>query len=49
MPLPSLSRPTVIATRLAFARRGVEGISQPQKRKKSAPVLTPALQQKILD
>jgi len=27
----------------------VEGISQPQKRKKSAPVLTPALQQKILD
>ena len=47
--LTGLSRPTVIATRLAFARRGVEGISQPQKRKKSAPVLTPALQQKILN
>jgi len=44
-----LSRPTVIAIRLAFARQGVEGISQPSKRKKKSPTLTPELQQKILD
>jgi len=44
-----LSRPTVIATRLAFARKGVEGISLPSKRKKKSPILTPELQQKILD
>src|SRR5216684_2329816 len=43
------SRPTVIATRVAFAQGGVEGISQPHKRKKSSPILTPELQQKILD
>src|SRR5436305_2307137 len=44
-----LSRPTVNATRLAFARKGVEGISLPSKRKKKSPILTPELQQKILD
>ena len=44
-----LSRPTVIATRQAFAQGGVEGISQPHKRKKSSPILTPELQQKIVD
>ena len=44
-----LSRPTVIATRAAFARGGVETIRQKQKRKRSRRVLTPALEQKILD
>jgi transposase len=44
-----LSRPTVIAVRRAFTRAGVEGIRRPQKRKKPSPILTPELQQKILD
>lgn len=44
-----LSRPTVIATRAAFARGGVEAIRQRQKRKRSRRVLTPELEQKILD
>ena len=44
-----LSRPTVIATRTAFARGGVEAIRQRQKRKRSRRVLTPELQRKILD
>src|SRR5258708_24561000 len=44
-----LSRPTVIAARQAFARAGIEGIRRPQKRKKPSPILTPELQQKILD
>src|SRR5436309_13122577 len=44
-----LSRPTVIATRLAFARKGVEGISLPSKRKKKSPILTPERPLKILD
>jgi transposase len=44
-----LSRPTVIATRAAFARGGVEAIRQRQKRKRSRRVLTPELEQRILD
>jgi transposase len=44
-----LSRPTVIATRAAFAQGGVEAIGQRQKRKRSRRVLTPELEQKILD
>jgi transposase len=44
-----LSRPTVIATRAAFARGGVEAIGQKPKRKRSRRVLTPQLEQKILD
>jgi transposase len=44
-----LSRPTVIAARAAFARAGIEGIRRPQKRKKTSPILTPDLQQKIVD
>ena len=44
-----VSRPTVIALRRAFARAGVESIQRPQKRKKPSPILTPELQQKILD
>jgi transposase len=44
-----LSRPTVIATRAAFAGGGVEAIRRRQKRKRSRRVLTPELEQKILD
>ena len=44
-----LSRPTVIAARTAFGRGGVEALRQRQKRKRSRRVLTPELQQKILD
>jgi transposase len=44
-----LSRPTVIATRAAFARDGVEAIRRRQTRKRSRRVLTPELEQKILD
>src|SRR5256886_4641010 len=43
-----VSRPTVIATRAAFARGGVEAIRQKQKRKRSRRVLTPAFEPKIL-
>ena len=43
------SRPTVIATRAAFARGGVEAIRRGQKRQRSRRVLTPELEQKILD
>jgi transposase len=42
-----LSRPTVIATRAAFGRGGLDALRQ--KRKRSKRVLTPELQQKILD
>src|SRR5260370_10754913 len=38
-----VSRPTVIATRAAFARGGVEAIRQKQKRKRSRRGLTPPL------
>ena len=44
-----LSRPTVIATRASFGRGGVEAIRQRQKRKRSRRVLTPELEQRILD
>lgn len=44
-----LSRPTVLATRAAFCRGGLEAVRQPQKRKRSRRVLTPELEQKILD
>jgi transposase len=44
-----LSRPTVIATRVAFGRGGLEGLRKRQTRKRSRRVLTPELQQKILD
>ena len=44
-----LSRPTVIATRAAFARGGVETLQQRQKRKRSRRVLTPELEQRVLD
>jgi transposase len=44
-----LSRPTVVATRAAFALQGVDALRQRQKRKRSRRVLTPELEQKILD
>jgi transposase len=44
-----MSRPTVIATRAAFAQGGVEAIGRKQKRMRSRRVLTPVLEQKILD
>jgi transposase len=44
-----LSRPTVIATRAAFVRGGVEALGQRQRRKRSRRVLTPELEQRILD
>jgi hypothetical protein len=44
-----LSRPTILAIRAAFARRGVEGVCESQKRKRSRRVLTPELEQRILD
>jgi len=44
-----LSRPTVIAARVAFAKRGVEGLTAKQKRNRSRRVLTAELEQKILD
>jgi len=44
-----LSRPTVLATRAAFAKRGIAGICEPQRRKRSSRVLTPELEQCILD
>jgi transposase len=43
------SRPTVLATRAAFAKRGIEGIREAPKRKRSRRVLTAELEQKILD
>jgi transposase len=44
-----LSRPTVTAAREAFLGAGIEGIRRPQKRKTTSPILTPELQQKIVD
>ena len=44
-----LSRPTVIATRADFARGGVAALQQAQQRKRTRPVLTPELEQLILD
>ena len=44
-----LSRPTVIAARATFARGGVEAMRQKQKRRRSRRVLTPELEQRILD
>lgn len=44
-----LSRPTVIATRAAFARKGLDAIRRRQTRKRARRVRTPELEQKILD
>ena len=45
----SLSRPTILAARAAFAQHGVEALREPQKRKRSRRVLTAELEQSILD
>src|SRR6202046_3983989 len=44
-----LARPTVIATGAAFVGGGVENLRRRQKRKRSRRVLTPELEQRILD
>jgi transposase len=44
-----LSRPTILAARAAFAKRGIESIHGRQKRKRMRRALTPELEQKILD
>jgi transposase len=44
-----LSRPTILAARAAFSRGGCEALRQPRKRQRSRRVLTPELQQKILE
>jgi len=45
----NVSRPTVLAMRTAFAKSGLTAITAVRKRKRSAKVLTPALEQRILD
>ena len=44
-----LSRPTVLATRAAFAQGGVEALRQRSRRKRGGRVLTPEAEQRILD
>ena len=44
-----LSRPTVLTTRAAFIRGGVEALGHRPRRQRSGRVLTPALEQRILD
>lgn len=44
-----ISRPTVLAVRVAFSRRGIEAITGIATRKRRPKVLTPELEQKILD
>jgi len=45
----ALSRPTVLATRAAFCRGGFEALRQPHQRQRPRRVLSPELEQKILD
>ena len=44
-----VSRPTVLALRAAFARDGVAAVTGVRKRKRRGSVLTPELEQRILD
>src|SRR5688500_9111082 len=44
-----LSRPTVSAVRAAFKVGGIDALRRRQKRKRTPRVLTPELEQKILD
>jgi transposase len=44
-----LSRPTILALRAAFARDGIEAITGIRRRSRRAKVLTPELEQRILD
>lgn len=45
----NLSRPTIVALRAAFAKDGMVAITGIRKRKRRAKVLTPELEQKILE
>jgi putative transposase len=45
----NLSRPTVVSLRACFAREGMNAVTGIRKRKRSGTVLTPELEQKILD
>lgn len=45
----NISRPTVLALRAAFASKGMAAVTGIRKRKRHAGVLTPDLEQKILD
>jgi hypothetical protein len=45
----NLSRPTVLALRAAFTRDGMGAVTGIRKRKRRAKVLTPELEQRILD
>jgi transposase/biotin operon repressor len=45
----SVSRPTILALRAAFSRDGLAAVTGIRKRKRGAKVLTPDLEQKILD
>ena len=45
----NLSRPTILALRNAFAQDGIVAVTGIRKRKRRAKVLTPELEQKILD
>jgi transposase len=44
-----VSRPTVLAAREAFARDGLKALTGIRKRKRAARILTPELEQRILD
>src|SRR5271165_3792478 len=44
-----VSRPTVLARRAAFARDGMTAVTGIRRRKRTAKVLTPELERKILD
>ena len=45
----NVSRPTLLALRAAFASEGMTSITGIRRRKRQAWVLTPELEQKILD
>jgi transposase len=45
----NLSRPTILALRAAFAKDGISAVSRIRKRKRPAKVLTPEMEQRILD
>src|ERR1019366_6650520 len=45
----SLSRPTVLALRHAFAKNGLAAVTGIRKRKRTGRVLTPELEQRIVD
>jgi len=45
----NLSRPTVLALRAAFAKGGVAAVTGVRRRKRAGSVLTPQLEQKIID